>query len=193
MTEEELRRLLASQESDASAPLIWRAGMPEWCASSKLDELAHESPSKASSTAEDSWYYSVAGQTTGPVDANAVALAMASDSVSGASLVWRQGLPEWIPLADCDELAKLVHAAFAEQAAANRSSKQPGSAASGPEDASGAGKKRQRTAARPAGGNPWVYVTGLPPDANAGEILAHFRRVGQVRADPSSGKPMLRL
>lgn len=199
MTEHEMRAMLSSSSAGAEAALVWRQGMTEWMSSSNLEEAIHLQPApgkdeaEAASAGSDEWYYAAGDTSTGPVTPATIVSAMEAGKVSGSTLVWRQGLGEWIPLAECDELAKVVHKAFADQATSKTTDTMTPPASGSSEGDGVAGRKRQRTASKPAGGNPWVYIAGLPPNATSSEILAHFRCVGQVRADPSSGKPMLRL
>ena len=55
-------------------------------------------------------------------------------------------------------------------------------------------KRAARKSRRPAKGpNCWVYITGLPPDASAEELLAHFKRAGIIRLDYGTGQAKLKL
>jgi uncharacterized RDD family membrane protein YckC len=52
----------------------------------------------------EQWYYVSRGEQVGPVPAEAVRQAVAAGRVSGADVVWREGMPEWVPLAAVPEL-----------------------------------------------------------------------------------------
>jgi hypothetical protein len=55
-------------------------------------------------------------------------------------------------------------------------------------------KKKKKGKAGAGGGwsrpkeNPWVYVTGLPPDVTEDELAAHFRKCGILKMDSSTGR-----
>jgi len=51
------------------------------------------------------WYYSKNGTQLGPVEENVLRAKLASGEVSTTDLVWREGLPDWLPAARVAELA----------------------------------------------------------------------------------------
>jgi len=50
------------------------------------------------------WYYGENGQQVGPVDENTIRTAMHEGRVGQQTLVWREGMPAWLPLAQVQEL-----------------------------------------------------------------------------------------
>ena len=152
----------------------------------------------------------------GPVGLGALAAASEAGTVSATTLVWQEGLPGWQPLAmtgnlqadltaeldkrDADRKAAAAEAAAQRkqpqgqaQGATNGAAPATASASAAAPGARPTAPDRKRSASAPAGGNPWVFVRGLPPDVTAAEISAHFRRVGAVRVDPGNGRPMIKL
>ncbi|MEJ6559677.1 MAG: GYF domain-containing protein [Akkermansiaceae bacterium] len=57
------------------------------------------------------WYYGQGGQQEGPFDDAAMRGRIAAGQVSATDLVWREGMAEWIPLAQVSELAAAPAAA----------------------------------------------------------------------------------
>ncbi|MDA8968572.1 GYF domain-containing protein [Akkermansiaceae bacterium] len=51
------------------------------------------------------WYYGQGGQQEGPFDEEAMRGRIAAGQVSADDLVWREGMAEWLPLAQVSELA----------------------------------------------------------------------------------------
>ncbi|MDA8968573.1 GYF domain-containing protein [Akkermansiaceae bacterium] len=51
------------------------------------------------------WYYGQGGQQEGPIDEATMRSRIASGQVGPADLVWREGMAEWLPLAQVTELA----------------------------------------------------------------------------------------
>ncbi|MDB4382102.1 DUF4339 domain-containing protein, partial [Akkermansiaceae bacterium] len=51
------------------------------------------------------WYYGQGGQQEGPLDEATMRSRIASGQVSSSDLVWREGMAEWLPLAQVSELA----------------------------------------------------------------------------------------
>jgi membrane protease subunit (stomatin/prohibitin family) len=54
------------------------------------------------------WYYSLQGQTLGPVNVQQLQQLMASGQLQGTTLVWRAGLAGWIPASQVGEIAGLT-------------------------------------------------------------------------------------
>jgi hypothetical protein len=52
------------------------------------------------------WFYGENGLQFGPVDDAGIRQLIASGRVTPATLVWREGMPEWLPLAKVPELAQ---------------------------------------------------------------------------------------
>ncbi|MGC4016669.1 MAG: GYF domain-containing protein [Luteolibacter sp.] len=50
------------------------------------------------------WHYGENGQQHGPVDENGIRQAIASGLVQPQTLVWREGMPNWLPLSQVAEL-----------------------------------------------------------------------------------------
>lgn len=50
------------------------------------------------------WYYGDNGQQTGPVDEDTVRSAIAAGQLTPQTLVWREGMPNWLPLQQVPEL-----------------------------------------------------------------------------------------
>jgi len=57
------------------------------------------------------WHYVQNGQACGPVDATALQLLLQNGSVGAETLVWKQGLPNWIPARSVPEFASFIGAA----------------------------------------------------------------------------------
>lgn len=51
------------------------------------------------------WYYGENGQQIGPVDEGAIRVAMGDGRINLQTLVWREGMPNWQPLAQVAELS----------------------------------------------------------------------------------------
>ena len=51
------------------------------------------------------WYYGENGQQLGPMDESAIRTAMSDGRVTPQTLVWRDGMPNWQPLAQVPELS----------------------------------------------------------------------------------------
>ncbi|MDB4816971.1 GYF domain-containing protein [bacterium] len=51
------------------------------------------------------WYYGQGGQQAGPIDEATMRSRIAAGQVGPADLVWREGMAEWLPLAQVAELA----------------------------------------------------------------------------------------
>jgi len=51
------------------------------------------------------WHYGENGQHYGPVDENGIRQAIATGAVQPHTLVWREGMPNWLPLSQVPELA----------------------------------------------------------------------------------------
>ncbi|BCU77689.1 GYF domain-containing protein [Luteolibacter sp. LG18] len=51
------------------------------------------------------WHYGENGQQHGPVDDDGIRQAIASGQVHAQTMVWREGMPNWLPLAQVPELA----------------------------------------------------------------------------------------
>lgn len=51
------------------------------------------------------WYYGENGQQAGPIDEGAFRQAILEGRVGPQTLVWREGMPSWVPLAQVQELA----------------------------------------------------------------------------------------
>lgn len=50
------------------------------------------------------WYYGESGQQFGPVDENSIRTAINEGRIAQQTLVWREGMPSWLPLAQVTEL-----------------------------------------------------------------------------------------
>ena len=56
----------------------------------------------------DAWYYVVAGERRGPVTLSALTQQATTGTVSPDTLVWKQGMADWAPLAKVPELGSIV-------------------------------------------------------------------------------------
>jgi hypothetical protein len=56
------------------------------------------------------WYYAREGQQQGPMTAEALRSALANSRVRATDLVWREGMPDWVPANSVPELASAVAA-----------------------------------------------------------------------------------
>lgn len=63
-----------------------------------------EPPRLPGEVAPAKWYYARDGQRHGPVTAETITHLIAAKAVTGDSLVWRQGMADWLPLRDVPEL-----------------------------------------------------------------------------------------
>jgi len=170
----------AAAAKDA-ASLVWHASMPAW-AELKDSPLSGEA-------AAGGWVFARKDGSgpSAPASAEALADAMERGELGASTLVWRAGMPGWVPFDVAPGLASEVSAVLESR------DKIRAVATSSARASEARAKKRQRSAAAPAGGNPWVYVTGLPPDATVAELVSHLRPVGAVQVDPGTGRPMVRL
>lgn len=50
------------------------------------------------------WYYEVSGSQQGPIEASEVHRRLSSGELSGQTLVWREGMANWLPLGQVPEL-----------------------------------------------------------------------------------------
>jgi hypothetical protein len=64
--------------------------------------LVADQPATRSSATR--WYYARDGQRQGPVSAETLRHLLETATVSSTTLVWRQGMPDWAPLADVADL-----------------------------------------------------------------------------------------
>ena len=55
--------------------------------------------------AESAWFFARGGQQRGPVPAEGLRQMLASGALSAGDLVWREGMPQWVPAGRVDELA----------------------------------------------------------------------------------------
>ncbi len=62
-------------------------------------------PMAASRPATPEWYYSEAGATLGPMNAEQITALVATGRIRGQTPVWRTGYASWVPLRDVPELA----------------------------------------------------------------------------------------
>jgi hypothetical protein len=51
------------------------------------------------------WYFGENGQQVGPVDEGSIRQAIQQGRVNLQTLVWREGMPDWLPLAQVEELS----------------------------------------------------------------------------------------
>lgn len=124
------------------------------------------------------------------------------------TLVWRDTLPEWKPLAEVDELKGEVRADPATGAppvgehppqAGDSAAAGASAAATKDDEAEDAaagqngGSKKKRNKRKRESGNNWVYVTGLPPDITEDELAQEFAKCGVFRIDPATQKPRIKL
>jgi len=58
--------------------------------------------------AQSQWFLGVNGQQQGPFDAEALAAQARSGSLTGATLVWKNGMSAWTPASDVPELASVL-------------------------------------------------------------------------------------
>jgi hypothetical protein len=58
--------------------------------------------------ADDSWYYAQNNQQLGPVTLDALRSMVASGQVGAADLVWKQGMPQWVPARSVPEIASVL-------------------------------------------------------------------------------------
>jgi hypothetical protein len=170
----------------------------------------------AASTGERQFYYADSdGTQRGPITATSAASLAAAGYLAPATLVWGPPMATWEPLSAVPELAAAVAAAggggsSSSSSASNSSAGAAAAAAAAattadgaPADGGGGGTKRKRERTKKGGGgaggwksaktNPWVYVTGLPPDATEDELAAHFRKAGLIKLDPATEKPRVKL
>ena len=106
--EAQLRRLLQNGEL-TDAVLVWREGLTAWITAVEAGlsaPLAAMTPEDIARTSPG-WHYSLQGQVFGPVSEQELQELAAQGTVSGATLVWREGLPEWLTI----QAASLVPAA----------------------------------------------------------------------------------
>lgn len=53
------------------------------------------------------WYYEVSGSQQGPIEASEVHRRLDSGELSGQTLVWREGMVNWLPLGQVSELMRV--------------------------------------------------------------------------------------
>jgi hypothetical protein len=63
------------------------------------------------------WYYAKQGQQQGPVDSDTLKDMLAAGELSETDLVWKEGMPEWIPAASVPELSSPAAAEEASSSA----------------------------------------------------------------------------
>jgi len=97
---------------------------------------------------------------------------------------------EWVPAGDDDE------SDGDEEAVEEAPAEDPDKAAKAAERKA---KREKKKAAKKKGGwdakaaKCWIYVTGLPSDATAEELHAHFGKCGVVACDPETSAPKIKL
>ncbi|MGE9267714.1 MAG: CD225/dispanin family protein [Verrucomicrobiales bacterium] len=53
------------------------------------------------------WYYAVGGQQSGPVSQEALAGKLRGGEIAADSLIWKKGMPDWLPATQVTEFASL--------------------------------------------------------------------------------------
>lgn len=71
---------------------------------------------ETSADAQQGWYAGIDGKPTGPMSQDELARKLEAGVMTGETLVWREGLDGWKPLAEVGELSALVAAASAPSA-----------------------------------------------------------------------------
>lgn len=142
----------------------------------------------------------------GPAHAAELQQLIALGVITRQTLVWSQGLPQWVPIADVDGLKQQLPSVGTsgtdrEKPAEPRVGKPPNEAhtqktSSGATSNADGGRKRKRSqkpAFKQAKENTWIYITGLPPDATIDELAAHFRKCGIIKEDFATKGPKVKL
>jgi len=97
--ESELKRLLDAGQLPASA-LVWSEGMAQWTPAQAVKELQSNPPPVPPSETGKNWFYSADGrERNGPVAESELKRLLAAGQLSGATLVWSEGLAGWVPAA----------------------------------------------------------------------------------------------
>jgi hypothetical protein len=86
-----------------NATLVWKKDMTQWTPLKDVPELA---PS-AKQPGPQIWYYAVGQKKRGPVDEYEIRKLFGAGKITGDSLVWKPGMPQWTKLADVPEFAGL--------------------------------------------------------------------------------------
>ncbi len=100
----DLNALVAQGLTPAST--VWCEGMSDWAPASTVPELAEyfNGLSAANKTDNAEWYLAVNGRHTGPF----TAADLRNHGVNPSSMVWRQGMANWQPIASVPELSSVV-------------------------------------------------------------------------------------
>ena len=57
---------------------------------------------------QEQWYVGVGGQQQGPFDRGALAAQVRSGGLTAGTLVWKQGMAQWVPAQQVSELADIL-------------------------------------------------------------------------------------
>jgi len=94
--------MLSTGQLDAHTE-VWREGMATWRPACELAELAEAIPlpieeAEVYELLEGNWWFAQSGRKFGPVPARRLRALARSGRLSSNDLVWREGLPKWVPV-----------------------------------------------------------------------------------------------
>ena len=110
---EELRELASSGRLHQDS-LVWKQGMADWTPAGQIEgvfQFRLEMPVQPPVQSADLWYYGDGEQRHGPVSVEELRELAASGRLHQDSLVWKQGMADWIVAADVKGLFPAADAA----------------------------------------------------------------------------------
>ena len=200
---------LASSHPTITAALdIPFVAIPQSAAATATTAGALASPSSTPAV----WYYvDSQQQRVGPLTADSLHALHKVGSITDATLVWHDGLMEWLPWKQAaletetgaDDGKQQQHDAEREESddSGENKQEQPNSGhAAGPNSSDSLTtasepqhnhrrKKRKKAPSAPTS----IYATGLPPDTTVDEALQFFRKAGVIREDVKTNEKRIKL
>ena len=158
------------------------------------------------SSVSASWYYvDSQQQRAGPVTAASLHALRRTGAVTDATLVWHNGLTEWLALKQAITTKTVVdsrrHQSEEEKEGQDSegdeeydSENRAATAASDSSTASAAqSKSRRKKRKKPTSANTAIYATGLPTDLTLDEALTFFKKAGVIREDVKTQEKRIKL
>lgn len=89
--------------------LVWQQGMDNWIPLKEVTILQTAFDAlKPKDNTQSQWFYAIGNTQYGAVSADEIRQKIKNGILNAQSLVWRQGLSEWIALCDCSEFAEAL-------------------------------------------------------------------------------------
>uniref|UniRef100_A0A7S0GK02 RRM domain-containing protein n=1 Tax=Amorphochlora amoebiformis TaxID=1561963 RepID=A0A7S0GK02_9EUKA len=177
--------------------LVWCPSLSDtWAKAGEVDDIKHVF-ADAKKQKNDGWFYTDKYRAQkGPVLEGVLSQLLVSKDITEDTLVWKEGMRDWLPLKDIPSLATLALNALlppearVEMGEAGSNGGDAKISGSGGGEKGGAGdekvgqkrkrKKKKNKKWKKFENTPHVYVTGLPKDVTRDEIHDHFKKAGII-------------